>query len=136
MKKLLGIVVLGLLLSGNSYSKDLSGTKLNCLFIGNKDLKDNHYLTLEFINSSQVQELQLITNSDKPWGVYSFIEEYSVHDEVIKYGLYKIDRETLELKKGYISYQCINFNDDWNPLIHLKIILENIKREQKKKNKI
>ena len=48
MKKLLGIIVLGLLLSGNAYAKDLTGTQLLC-----DGYKDNTALAIDFKTSTK-----------------------------------------------------------------------------------
>ena len=62
MKKLLGIVVLGLLLSGNAYAENI--TLIKCKDVGDKEMdfnKEKNYFTIDYKNN-EVTEVLIYTN--------------------------------------------------------------------------
>jgi len=62
MKKLLGIVVLGLLLSGNAYAENI--TLIKCKDVGDKEMdfnKEKYYFTIDYKNN-EVTEVWIYTN--------------------------------------------------------------------------
>ena len=62
MKKLLGIIVLGLLLSGNAYAENI--TLIKCKDVGDKEMdphKEKYYFTIDY-KSNEVTEVWIYTN--------------------------------------------------------------------------
>ena len=127
MKKLLGIVVLGLLLSGNAFANNLIGKKLVCKNIkGNiLGLESTYY---EFINNKEVKSSFI---RDKSFEVVEMISYYSAYPKSIDIFitrsdilLYTIDRQTLKTSSGN-KCNLVNFN--------IKNHLQNQSRELIKK---
>ena len=110
MKKLLGIVVLGLLLSGNVFAKSLVGTQLQC------GSKSEHMLGavqyFKFINNKEVKSFWIHNESLK---VREFVFDYKEYptkiellwgDTIISH---TINRKTLKKKDGS-RCKVIKFN--------------------------
>ena len=112
MKRLLAIVVLGLLFSGNTYANNLIGKKLVCknpkgsiLGIGS-----TYY---EFINDKEVKSSII---REKSYEVFERINYYNAYAKTIDIFLsrstillYTIDRQTLKTSSGY-KCEVVNFN--------------------------
>ena len=72
MKKLLGIVVLGLLLCSKAYAKDLTGTKLLCSKIFKKytgEVTAAKYTAIEFLSENTAKRYWI--NIPRQWKIYS-----------------------------------------------------------------
>ena len=127
MKKLLGIVVLGLLWCNVGFSKEISGTQLLC-----KDgLNKNDPVGFWFL--SEVLALSYHIDS---WEVKTYEKTFTAKpDEIIfKYGS-RINRETLRYEgRGKFYNRSIvknfNFEEYFNKLLKDKIT------EQESKNKL
>ena len=132
MKKLLGIVVLGLLLSSNVYANSLVGKKLECT-TSSKHIRGPIFY--EFINNKHVKEYYIDNKSLK---VGEGLNAYDAYPETIDIfimtsdiKMYSIDRKTLKTSNGN-QCEVINMN--------IKITLEQVSKEllemQTKDNKI
>ena len=132
MKKILGIIVLGLLLSGNAYSSSLIGKQLECKSSSKYIYGSIYYI---FLNGKQFQDFYIHKETLK---VIKSINDYDEYPKSIDIfistsdlKLYSIDRKTLKTSKGN---QCkvVGFN--------IPAKLENISKEllkkQTKDNKI
>jgi len=125
MKKLLGIVVLGLFLSSNAYAKDLTGTKLIC----KRSLAKN-YLTksIDFINADEAILFQILD-----WKLLKMKLTYEVKPDKIKVGSWiSIDRETLTLGSGNQTCEIVDKDLD----LFMQNILDEHLKEQESKNKL
>ena len=125
MKKLLWILVLGLLLSSNvGFSKGISGTQLLC------ENQSNNPVGLWFLSEVLVLEYTI-----RSWEVQKYEKEVSVKPDRIhiQYGA-TIDRDTLRYL-GTEYYDCsivkdFNFEEYFNKLLKDQIA------EQEAKNKL
>ena len=127
MKKLLGIVVLGLFLSSNAYAKDLTGTKLIC-----KSPKEKNYRTIsiDFIDAYEAIRFEI-----KEWKLSKRKLVYIVEPDQIRVGMWiTIDRETLTI--GYGTTPCEIVDKDFDLDLHMQNILNDHLKEQESKNKI
>ena len=101
MKKLLGIVVLVLLWSGNVFAKSLVGTQLQC------GSKSEHMLGavqyFKFINNKEVKSFWIHNQSLKVTGFIFEYKEYPTKIELLWGGTilsHTINRKTLKKKDG------------------------------------
>jgi len=99
MKKLLGIVVQGLLLSGNAYANNLNGKQLECVSSSSHLLGYEYY---KFINNNDVKYLYI---HKKSLEVVEKLFEYKVFPTIIEihWGDLKMDtisRKTLKTEYG------------------------------------
>ena len=129
MKKLLGIVVLGLLLSGNAYANNLSGKKIVCSN-QNMDIMGGKYY--EFINNDKVNYYFILKKDLK---VTMKKLTYKLYPDSIEihWGikLFDISRKTLKTSNGNVC-KIIKF-DIKN---HLNKKSEQYLKEASKDNKI
>mgnify|MGYP004263825009 CR=1 FL=1 len=147
MKKLLGIVVLGLLFCNISFAdNDLTGKKLLCQ---KSKFAETSYLSSAYIFRSD-KEILVHHLSESVLGVISDtyyyranLKEVKIWEKEITFkGGFninlKLDRSTLKLKRGDFSFQdCTLVVNNELPLdIILRKKLEILKEEQKAKNKI
>ena len=124
MKKLLGILVLGLLWCNVGFSKGISGTQLLC--------ENQSTNPLGFVFLSEVLALEYTISS---WEVQINERKISVKpDEIIfRYGN-RIDRKTLRYK-GPTYYDC-SIVKDFNFEVYINKLLKDQIAEQEEKNKI
>ena len=138
MKKLLGIVVLGLLLNSNAFSKDYSGKKLFCLYKNSLDkLKYNEYSAVEFISNELATIYYISTQESSRWKINQIDYKYIVKPARITFGTFNavyINRETLELRFSGRSQKCEIKSNDWSIYESLEAILKKIILEQESKN--
>ena len=127
MKKFLVILVLGLLLSGNAYAKDLTGTKLIC----KKPLADPYRTkSIHFINDYKATIFQ-ISN----WKIRKSEVSYKVKPDEIDLGRWiTIDRETLSI--GYGTEPCEIADKDFDLDLFMQNLLDDRVKEQESKNKL
>ena len=136
MKKLLAIIVLGLLWSGNANSNELVGIKLECNF------HDSLFRYFHFKSPDIVQTWIRAKTSKTKDGHNSyynegvrFIDIYTNKKKDSEYSLGTIDREALTFREGSLVYKCKTIDvEDMN--IYLKDIFEKDSKSQKEKNKI
>ena len=129
MKKLLGIVVLGLLWCNVGFAKDLTGIKLLCK--QNKYIKND--MGLEFSGTEQVIKTFI---SELLWKVEREGRRYWVDPAYIWIHGYKIDRETLIFRYGSTDYKCSIVEEDFDFWMYFHSILGGLIEEQEKKNKL
>ncbi len=101
MKKLLGIVVLVLLWSGNVFAKSLVGTQLQCGSKSEYMLGDVQYF--KFINDKEVKSFWIHNQSLKVTGFIFEYKEYPTKIELLWGGTilsHTINRKTLKKKDG------------------------------------
>ena len=109
MKKLLGIVVLGLLWSGNLFASNLVGKQLQCGVSSYRTSGNVEYL--KFINDREIQAFYI---SDTTLKVYKREYTYSVLPTEIRlywinFDHYTISRKTLKTSEGK-SCKIVEFN--------------------------
>ena len=133
MKKLLGIVVLGLLWANISFSKDLSGTKLLCDF-----WTKGTAIGIEFKNSKEGIYYEIV--KEKKWSIDKDKITYEVTPDYIfmdgeRYS-YKpsLTRKTLKLNN---SFQCEILDiKDTNMNNFMEFVLEELKVKNESENKL
>ena len=123
MKKLLGILVLGLLWCNVGFAKNITGTQLLC---------EKPYLNP--VGFWFLSELIAIEYKIHNWEVVKYEKEVSVLPDTIRVGRGNIDRETLRYL-GTEYYECsivkdFNFEEYFNKLLKDQIA------EQEEKNKL
>tara|TARA_Y100000996_G_scaffold329827_1_gene265962 strand:+ start:182 stop:598 length:417 start_codon:yes stop_codon:yes gene_type:complete len=137
MKKLLGIVVLGLLLSGNAYAADIKFNRIEC-----KDLKNNRFYNKFFIISENQKEAKLYRSfGNFGWNIVKLkvsttlnVIEFTIGSEV----RYSINRSTGDYRQGILQkFQgtCIKMEDDFDPEAFLSEIVKKNIENKKKQNK-
>jgi len=99
MKKLLGIMILGLLFSGNAYANNVNGKQLECVSSSSHLLGYKYY---KFINNTDVKYLYI---HKKSLEVVEKLFKYKVFPTIIEihWGDLKMDtisRETLKTLSG------------------------------------
>ena len=103
MKKLLVIVVLGLLLSGNAFANELVGKKLYC------KINDNYSVSFEF-GKYKVSYIPVGNDSSLVRGFKVFKSEYSYTLDMVYIQdspyYFNIDRKTLKLTNFSNGKQC------------------------------
>ena len=133
MKKLLGIVVLGLLVSGNAYSNNLMGKKLECENHSPYTLGPDYY---NFVSERRVNRLTISKGTLK---VSERVNNFRAYPKTIdiyigeSYAIKSITiyRETLKTSEGTkCKIITLNIRD------HLKKISNQLLKEQSDKNKI
>ena len=136
MKKLLAIVVLGLLLSSNVKSNELIGIKLECNF------SNVLFRYIEFKSSEKLHAWTTTKNSKPSKGYeqyYSagirFIDVFPTKKKDILNKSFSIDRETLILIQGSLKHNCKKLNVE-NIQDFLEKQFEKNAESQKQKNKI
>jgi len=128
MKKLLGILVLGLLWCNVANAKDLTGTKIFCSL--KKELH-NHAYAFEFVST---QEVRVHTVGVVSWKYKVQDTTYEVMPDKIIIEIYpiSIDRETL--KFGYDPCKILDKNVNLQD--KMQGILDDLIKKQESKNKI
>ena len=138
MKKLLGILFLGLLINNNAFSKDYSGKKLFCLYKSSSDkLKHNKYSAVEFISNELATIYYISTGESSRWKINQKDYKYLVKPARITFGTFNtvyINRESLEFRFHGPSKKCEIKSNDWNIYESLETILNKIILEQESKN--
>ena len=126
MKKLLAILVLGLLWCNVGFAKDLTGTKLSCLKLGaNPDTAIIYF----FKTSSQVVEYDIYF-----WDLMIREKTYRVRPDKIKIGIYTdINRETLRL---YHDTPCKILDENFDIDSYMNSLLDEKIKAQESKNKL
>ena len=110
MKKLLVIIVLGLLWSGNVFANSLVGTQLQCGSTIDHDLGAVRYF--KFINNKEVESFWINNQSLKVREFTYDYKEYPTKIEILLDGTilsHTINRKTLRKKNGSIC-KIIKFN--------------------------
>ena len=135
MKKLLGIVVLGLFWCTSSYSKDLTGLKLYCEQWGGF-FKDQTFVALEFIDKSKVIEYEIIDGK-----LITKKKKYEVTPDKVKifYGSYYSNVDRSELSYLNRDNTCDKFkkvDSEDNLKLKMEDLLIKVIKKQKKGNKI
>ena len=133
MKKLLAILVLGLMWSGNAYAKDLTGTQLLC-----DGYKDYTALAIDFKTSTKGYFYEI--RNKKFWHIFKDEISYKVTaDHIIMDGKeegYKpsLTRKNLKLNN---SFQCEILNLKTKDMdAFMNFVLEDLKKKSEEKNKI
>ena len=131
MKKLLGIVVLGLLWANISFSKDLSGTNLLCDF-----WTKGTAIGIEFKNSKEGIYYEIL--KEKKWSIDKDKITYEVTPDYILMdgdGYYpSLTRKTLKLNN---SFQCEILDiKDTNMNNFMEFVLEEFKMKNESENKL
>ena len=126
-KKLLGIVVLGLMLSGNAYADNLRGKKLLCG--NNKNIK----ISFEFTYFQKVKWI-LVSSDTEEFKINK--SSYSTTTKLINVNNAKfyIDRKTLKLTN--YGMQCLLADKNTNLTRKLRSYYNQIKEKKTKENKI
>ncbi len=140
IKKLLGIVVLGLLLSGNAYAKDLTGLKLYCEQWGGF-FERKSFVALDFISETEVIEYEV-----KDYKLEVDNSKYEVFEDKVeikkKLGTFTsrirdLDRSNLSYGNGgdlCEEFKKLKVNVDIKT--KMEILLKKVIKKQKKENKI
>jgi len=130
MKKLLAIIVLGLLFSGNAYANNLIGKQLEC------KLAEVNSEYLIFINDQKVESLSI---SNETFEIFTMTNNYRASPKIIEFfvgGSYSVEWFTLNRStlKTHIGTTCkvvkFNIKD------HLEKRSKQLLEKQKKENKI
>ena len=135
MKKLLAIIVLGLLWGGNANANNLIGKKLECNF------SDAMWQYFEFETEEKVQKW-LYTRAQKPIKFSThyyeagtgFITIYPDKKKDILNRDGMLSRETLKYKEKVLTYECKIINENIDELLEKRFEIDSEK--QKNKNKI
>ena len=127
MKKLLSIIVLGLLLSGNAYADNLRGKKLLCG--NNKNIK----ISFEFTYFQKVKWI-LVSSDTEEFKINK--SSYSTTTKLINVNNAKfyIDRKPLKLTN--YGMQCLLADKNTNLTRKLRSYYNQIKEKKTKENKI
>ena len=128
MKKLLGILVLGLLWCNVANAKDLTGTKLLCKL---SQSKPNTSVAYDFISTNKV-----IRYYFSEWRINKFETSYKVKPDEIIIGLSRINRETLVLWWVDENKPCKILDKNVNLQDKMQGILDDLIKKQESKNKI
>ena len=141
MKKLLGIVVLGLLLSSNvALSKDLTGLKLYCEQWGGF-FERKSFIALDFINETEVIEYEIkdykLEVDNNKYVVFE--DKVEIKKKVGTFTSHIRDLDRSNLSYGHDGQACEKFkklkaNEDIKA--KMKILLKKVIKKQKKDNKI
>jgi len=140
MKKLLGIVVLCLLFSGNAYSKDLTGLKLYCEQWGGF-FERKSFIALDFISETEVIEYEI-----KEYKLEIDNNKYEVFEDKVKI-IKKVGtftNEVRDLDRSNLSYgwdgqACEGFKKlkaNIDIKAKMETLLKKVIKKQKKENKI
>ena len=130
MKKLLGIVVLGLLLSVNAYANDIKILNISCNELGEKRLFNTHHF---FISKNQKKAKYIHYNDES---IYIDEESYNVKSSVISIKFSKgssldpqfiIHRKSAKLLRVWDTISNANF---------FKCIKNELIKQKKKDQKI
>ena len=153
MKKLLGIVVLGLLLSSNSFAKDLSDKKLICVnlsFINIENINENNILEHK-INENDFglilyfEGKTAVSISVYNWKLKKSVRKIKIYPDEIKMyyvstGAFisSLDRESLKISPGVYShkYQCFIVPFETNLIEKWDLVLQKKIKEQESRNKL
>ena len=131
MKKLLSIIVLGLLLSGNAISADnLKGKNLYCA-------NDYYHMSFEFINISKVKWIEV--NPGKLDN--GFKENISKYKTTLKHIIIDADERTIHinrrsLKLDYLKCEIFELKKNRTLKMMMKELFDMYERNARSKNKI
>jgi len=131
MKKFLVILVLGLLWSNVGFAQDLTGTNLICESKG-KILPSNQK-HLGFIRGIEFKNPKVaFLFGVRSWRTFVDTQGYKVTPEEIKFSLFSINRETLEINGFKLSCRIVDFD----VVEYIEDALKHAIQEQNKKNKL
>ena len=133
MKKLLGIVVLGLLLSGNVYAKDdLAGKKLYCANVP-------YHMSFEFVNNKFVKWIEVSPFTVNNRNFIEYKNKYKTNLNTITIntntrGKININRKNLKTENLYCEIFELKKNTTMKKM--MRELFDYYTKEAKSKNKI
>ena len=135
MKKLLGIVVLGLLLNVNSYAKDFTGKKLRCTYKTSAK-ENNKYSAIEFLDEKKLIIYSIKTGDYSQWRIVNVTRVYEVTPNRINLiaSTSYINRENLLFRRSGTKYRCDIAPDEWDIQDYLETKLKELIADQESKN--
>ncbi|MDC3030574.1 hypothetical protein OA178_02215 [Candidatus Pelagibacter sp.] len=134
MKKLLGIVVLGLLLSGSAYASNLIGKQLECNFADSKAVSATYF---KFISDKKAQRYSINDYTLKMNKTSIYYNAYPKTIEIFWLGRdlkdFTLDRQTLKIIEHNPGGSCkiVTFNIENFLEKKSKQLLEKITKENK-----
>ena len=142
MKKLLWIMVLGLLISGNAWANDLKGKKLYCVSKPDNSMlsQDEHYAqySFEFTYFSKVKVIEIHRFRTKKFKENRFNYTADNNEITVEFPDHtlRINRKTLKTKSSWASTNCTLVDSSVNLKKKMKKSFDIIKKLKTSKNKI
>ena len=135
MKKLLAIVVLGLLWGSSVDAKDYTGKKLKCSK-KYSEKKYNKYSAIEFLDNKRLKIYSISTSDYTQWQIINNTLNYEVTPNRINMiaSTSYINRENLEFRRSGIRYRCYIAPNEWDLMEYLETKLNELISDQEKKN--
>ena len=142
MKKLLGIVVLGLLLGGNAWADDLKGKKLYCVSEPDDFMlsSDEYYAqySFEFTYFSKVKVIEIHRFRTKKFKENKFNYTANNNEITVEFSDFtlRINRKTLKTTSSYGHTNCVLVDGSVDLKNKMKKSFDIIKKLKISKNKI